>query len=140
MSAMSARDFNIGDAPIERVLDPITRTGIVRYGGASGDFNRVHHDEPFAISKGYPGVFAMGLYPAGVLATMVTDWLGLAGLRFFSVRFKAQVWPDEVIHFSASVTDKRDYEDKIRVDFSALATSATGEVKVEGRGFVVLDV
>ncbi|GAA2828139.1 MaoC/PaaZ C-terminal domain-containing protein [Kribbella solani] len=83
------------DQIAERTFGPITRTDIVRYAGAGGDFNPIHHDEVFATAAGYPSVFAHGLLTAGVLSTFVADWLGLANLRRFSVRYVDQVWPGD---------------------------------------------
>ena len=105
---------------------PITRTDIVRYAGAGGDFNPVHHDEEFAKNLGLPSVFAMGLLGAGFLSRLVTDWLGLRNLRFFSVRFATQMWPGDVLQMSGTVT--RVYEDagERRVDVEFAVTNADG--------------
>ena len=61
-------DAILGDAAEPRTFGPITRTDIVRYAGASGDFNPIHWNEEFAKSAGYPGVFAQGMFTAGVNA------------------------------------------------------------------------
>jgi peroxisomal enoyl-CoA hydratase 2 len=80
------------DAPADGdAILRLTRTDIVRYAGASGDFNPVHHDEGHARALGYPGVFAMGMLPAGILACRAA---GAAGLTRLAVRFQGQVWPD----------------------------------------------
>jgi acyl dehydratase len=83
----------------ERVFGPITRSDIVRYAGASGDFNPIHIDEGYARSTGAPSVFAMGMLPAGYVANAVAQWFGGPHrLRRFKVRFTARVWPgDEII-------------------------------------------
>ena len=70
-----------GSAPQAREYGPITRTDMVRYQGASGDFNPIHHDEEFAQSAGYPSVFSVGMLQAGILAGFATDWLGAANVR-----------------------------------------------------------
>ena len=66
---------SIPPAPAFQV-GPLTRTDIVRYAGASGDFNPIHHDEAFALSAGMPGVMAHGMLSAGILASFVTRWFG----------------------------------------------------------------
>jgi acyl dehydratase len=83
----------------EVVFGPLTRADIVRYAGASGDFNPIHIDEGYARSTGAPTVFAMGMLPAGYLAHAVSDWFGGPHrLRRFKVRFSARVWPgDELV-------------------------------------------
>jgi acyl dehydratase len=95
---------SVGDAAEPRDFGPITRTDIVRYAGASGDFNPIHHDEHFAAKAGFPTVFSIGMYQAGLLATFATDWLGAEHVRRFTVRFEEQVWPDDVLTCRGVVT------------------------------------
>jgi acyl dehydratase len=83
----------------EVVFGPLQRADIVRYAGASGDFNPIHIDEGYARSTGAPTVFAMGMLPAGFLAHALSDWFGGPHhLRRFKVRFTTRVWPgDEIV-------------------------------------------
>jgi acyl dehydratase len=69
----------------------------VRYAGASGDFNPMHYDDTMATAAGFPSVFSQGMHQAALLATFATDWLGAAGIRRFAIRFREQVWPDDVL-------------------------------------------
>src|SRR5262249_6185351 len=80
------------DRPAPLVVGPLTRTDIVRYQGASGDMNPLHHDETFARAAGYNAPLAIGMLGAGLLATYATDWLGAENIRRFRIRFRAQVW------------------------------------------------
>ena len=109
---------------------PITRTDIVRYAGAGGDFNPMHHDEVFAQAAGVPTVFAMGLLSAGYLSRLVSDWLGLKNLRFYKVRFAAQVWPDEILEMSGTVTRVYDEDGERRLDADFVVANADGQRKV----------
>ena len=86
----------------ELTVGPITRTDIVRFAGASGDFNPLHHDEERARAAGFPGVFAMGQLQAGMLSRLATDWLGLRAIRSYRVRFNAKVWPGDVLQLRGS--------------------------------------
>jgi acyl dehydratase len=81
------------------VFGPITREDIERYAQASGDFNPVHRDEEYARGTGAPTVFAMGMLPAGYLATALSKWFGgPQHIARFKVRFTTRVWPgDEVV-------------------------------------------
>ncbi len=81
----------------------ITRTDIVRYAGARGDFNPIHHDEGFATTAGFPTVFSIGMFQAALLATYATDWLGAEAIRRFTVRFSEQVWPGDVLTCTGTV-------------------------------------
>lgn len=83
-------------APVRRV-GPLTRTDFVRYAGAGGDFNPMHHDDDFARAAGYPSVFGHGLLTAGILSGYAAAWLGRRNLRRFGVRYVGQVWPGDTL-------------------------------------------
>ncbi len=84
----------------------VTRTDLVRYAGASGDFNPIHHSEHFAAAVGLPGVIAHGLLTMGTALRVVTDWLGDPGrVRSYSVRFtKPVVVPDDGLGAEVVIT------------------------------------
>jgi acyl dehydratase len=82
---------------VELRLGPVTRSDIVRFAGAGGDFNPLHHDEEYARAAGYGGVFAMGQMQAGMLSRLATDWLGLSNIRSYRVRFRARVIPGDTL-------------------------------------------
>src|ERR1700738_636187 len=84
-----------GAAAPRREYGPLTRTDFVRYQGASGDFNPLHHDEELAKSAGFPTVFSVGMLQAGILGCYCTDWLGAENVRRFAVQFREQVWPGD---------------------------------------------
>ncbi|BCJ27972.1 MaoC family dehydratase [Actinocatenispora sera] len=70
----------------------VTRTDLVRYAGASGDFNLIHWNERTATAVGLPDVIAHGMYTMGLAGRAVTDWLGDPGaLVDFGVRFSRPV-------------------------------------------------
>lgn len=96
--------FRVGQEGPSRDFGPISRSDIVRYAGASGDFNPIHHDHEFALRSGYPDVFSMGMLQAGILATYATDWLGAHAVRRFAVRFVEQVWPGERLRCSGEIS------------------------------------
>ena len=75
----------------------LTRADLVRYAGASTDFNPIHYSERFAARVGLPGVVAHGLLTMGTALRVVTDWVGDPGLvRSYSVRFtRPVVVPDD---------------------------------------------
>ena len=79
----------------ELVTPPVTRTQIVRFAGAAGDFNPMHHDEPFARAAGQTSVFAMGQLTAAILGDAVASWFGAANVAGYGVRFKDKVWPGD---------------------------------------------
>ncbi len=96
----------LGSAFPGRTFGPLGRVDIVRYAGASGDFNPIHIDAPYARATGAPDVFAMGMLPAGYLAHAASDWLGgPAVFRRFKVRFAARVWPGDLLVCTGVVTE-----------------------------------
>jgi acyl dehydratase len=119
-----------GDRAPERVHGPVTRSDLVRYAGAGGDFNPIHHDEQFARDAGLETVFAMGMFHAGLLSRLVARWLGLANVRSFGVRFTGQVWPGDTLTFGG-VVDRIYDQDGVRLaDCSFSVTRQTGDVAV----------
>jgi 3-hydroxybutyryl-CoA dehydratase len=98
------RAVQVGSAAEERQIGPITQTHIVRFAGAGGDFNPLHHDPAFAAGAGFRSVIAMGQMQAGMLAGFVTDWLGVENLREFEARFVAPVHVGDVLQLRAEVT------------------------------------
>jgi acyl dehydratase len=98
----------VGDALPQTTVGPLSRTDFVRYAGAGGDFNPIHHDEPFAQAAGLPEVFGMGMLHAGTLGARLARWVGPEQLRRFQVRFVGQVWPGDVLTFSGEVEQVAD--------------------------------
>jgi acyl dehydratase len=104
----------------------------VKYAGASGDFNPMHHDDTIATQVGNPSVFGHGMLTAALQARVVKDWFGPTALRKFDVRFAKQVWPGETLTFTAKVTGKREANGENLVDLELSATNADGEQKLTG--------
>lgn len=121
------------------VTQKITQTDIVRYAGASGDFNPLHHDPVYAIRAGYDrGVFAMGAMSAGYLSHLVTDWLGLANLRKFSFQFRTQVWPGDTLTCKGVIKRKYQEAGEQRVDADLRVENQLGEVAIVGAATAAL--
>lgn len=94
-----------GDTLPQQPQPPLTRSDFVRYAGAGGDFNPIHHDESMARASGAPSVFGMGLLHAGMLGIRLARWVGPEHLRSFAVRYTARVWPGDELTFSGVVVD-----------------------------------
>jgi acyl dehydratase len=88
------------------VVDSLTRTQISQYAGASGDFNPVHIDEPYATRvAGQPAVFAHGMLTMGLTGRAVTERFGADAVRAFGGRFTGQVWPGDTLTATLTETD-----------------------------------
>lgn len=117
---------------------PIERIQLVKYAGASGDFNPIHVDEEYARSAGYPSVFAHGMLSMGFLGQLLTDWAGVGTLREFSVRFRAITWPKDVITCRGIIKDKRLIDGAHLVELEVWAENQKGEKTVTGSAIVEL--
>lgn len=125
-------DLTVGQEAPPLVVENLSRTHFVRYAGASGDFNPMHHDDTIATQVGNPSVFGHGMLTAGLMARVVKDWLGAEALRKFNVRFAKQVWPGETLTFAATVTGLTPDGDGGLVDLDLSATNQDGEQKLTG--------
>jgi acyl dehydratase len=134
-----------GSVEVGTELPPLTvtlrREDLVRYAGASGDFNPIHWNDRMAAALGLPGVIAHGMLTMASAARVVTDWLDdPADLVEYGVRFtKFVVVPDDdkgaTVTFSAKV-DKLTDDGHAEIDITALA----GEEKVLGRARAVVRI
>ena len=123
--ALKAADLRVGDTHTQRLVEDLTRTQIVQYAGASGDFNPVHTDEVFAREvAGYPTIFAHGMLTMGMTGRMLTDYVGDARLTKFGARFTSQVWPGDTLDATMTVT-------AVRENLVELAVSTVNQDGVE---------
>jgi len=124
-------DIAEGDeAPV--VSHELGRSDLVRYAGASGDFNPMHSDEVAAQAAGLPSVFGHGMFSMGLLGRAVTDWAGPGNVKVYGVRFTKQTWPGETLSTRIVVSGKEvtDEGKVIVADVSLL--NQDGEVKCSG--------
>lgn len=130
-------DFSEGDeAPVKS--HTLTRTDLVRYAGASGDYNPMHHDEILATKAGQPSVFGHGMFSMGLLGTAITDYVGIGNLTHYQVRFSRQTWPGEELRTKIVVKGKRHEDGKNLVDLECSLENGEGEVKVVGEATAAL--
>jgi acyl dehydratase len=130
-------DVSEGDQAPQR-SHVLTRTDLVAYAGASGDFNPMHHDEVKAKEAGQPSVFGHGMFSMGLLGSAIDDYVGVGNVRRFQVRFAKQTWPDERLQTTVVVTGKRvDGQDHL-LDLDVTLANAEGEEKVVGQATAVV--
>ena len=131
-------DLEVGASAPALVVENLSRTHFVRYAGASGDFNPMHHDDTVATQAGMPSVFGHGMLTAGLLARVLKDWLGPEALRRFQVRFAKQVWPGDTLTCTATVTAKREDDGEALVDLDCQVTNQSGDAVVTGTATAVV--
>jgi len=133
---LRASQLKVGDTREAVLVENLTRTQIVMYAGASGDFNPIHHDETFATkAAGYPSVFAHGMLTMGMTGRLLTDWLGDGVLREYGVRFVKQVWPGDSLTAKATVTA---IGGDGTVEIEVVTTNQNGESVVAGSARALL--
>jgi len=115
------------------VYPALTRTDLVIYAGASGDFNPLHHDLDYARNAGLPDVMAHGMLSAGLLASAVTKWFGAGSVASYAVRFLKPVWPGDVLTAHCRKLEKSSAEDGKPVACAELElVRANGDVVLAG--------
>jgi len=131
-------DVKEGDALPEVRVQGLTRTDFVRYAGASGDFNPIHHDQTFAEASGNPTVFAMGMLNASILSRVVTRFAGRPAVRRYKVRFATRAWPGDDVICTGRVSRKFEEAGEKRVEGEVTAVNQKGETLISGSFVVAL--
>ncbi len=138
--ALSRNELSVGDTREELVVENLTRTQIIQYAGASGDYNPLHTDEIFTTKvAGYPTVFAHGMLSMGVTGKMLTNWVGDGRLTKYGVRFVAQVWPGDSLTAKATVEAIREEDGVSLADLSVSTTNQDGAEVIKGTATARLD-
>ena len=132
MNAPSIRVPAVGDRLPEREFGPITITDLVRYAGASGDFNPLHHDDAAAREAGFDGIFSIGMFQAALLGTFVVEQLGPSNIRRFTTRFSEQVWPGDVLVCAGVIADVQRDDTGVTVAADLTCTRRGGGVAIAG--------
>jgi acyl dehydratase len=95
----------VGDT-LPEVSETIERLDLIRYAGASGDFNPIHWSDEIAQAVGLPGVIAHGMYSMGVATRMITGWTGdPAAIRRLKVRFSTMIEPGQTLTAKGEVAE-----------------------------------
>jgi len=133
-------DIKVGDSQSLVVFDNLTRTQIVMYAGASGDYNPLHSDEIFTTKvAGYPSVFAHGMLSMGATGRVLTDWFGADHLKKYGVRFVNQVWPGDTLTATATGDAIREEQGEHLADLTVTTLNQDGKPVVTGTATARLD-
>ena len=127
----------VGDKLPELVKGPIERIQLVKYAGASGDFNRIHVEEQFAVEAGYKSVFAHGMLSMAFLGQLAARFAGGPHrVRRIACRFKAITWPGDVVTCHGEVTALSEEAGTHLAELKLWATTQGGQVTCEGSATV----
>ena len=127
ISTGSISGVSVGEVVAEQTF-PLTRDSLVRYAGASGDFNSIHYRDDIAKAVGLPGVLAHGMLTMGLAVQPVVDWLGTSGwVSDYQVRFTRPVLVDPSLGASVSVIAKVGVIDDVgaRIDLTVTFNDET---------------
>jgi acyl dehydratase len=131
-------DVNVGDELPELTKDPVTETQLVRYSGASGDFNPIHTVPSVAQSVGLDGVIAHGMLIMAFGGQMLTDWAGPGALRHYKVRFSGMTKPSEVLVCLGTITGKSEEGGELLVQGKLTIKGTDDSMKLKGDFTVAL--
>ncbi|BCJ85450.1 MaoC family dehydratase [Effusibacillus dendaii] len=131
---MANKTFQTGDTIGPLVKPAVTKTQLVMYSGASGDFNPIHTVDEFAKEAGLGGVIAHGMLTMAFVGQLLTETAGIEGeLRKFGVRFMNMVRPGDVITCEGKVTDVKTESGQQIVSCDIWASNEKGDKVVSGR-------
>ena len=137
--ALRRTDLSVGQAHQEVVVENLTRTQIVMYAGASGDFHPFHSDERYAKAMGLPGVFAHGMLTMGLTGKALTNFVGDGRLSQYSARFVAQVWPGDTLIARIEIKALRDEGEPALAELEITTRNQKGEVVLSGSATARID-
>ena len=136
-SFIGAAGLTVGEVIAEHTVH-LTRDSLVRYAGASGDFNPIHYRDDVAASVGLPGVLAHGMLTMGLAIQPVVDWLGDPGrITDYQVRFTRPIVVDPTegaeVLVSARIGAIDDAELRIDLTVSSAGETVLGKAQVRVR-------
>ncbi len=134
MTDINLRNVKVGDEVVRLTKSPISKEQLVRYAGASGDFNLLHTDDETAKKAGFEGVVAHGMLVMGFVAQAVTTWAPQRFLRKINVRFKAITFAGDSLTVIVIVRDKTVEGNLAQIVCSIEVTDQNNQVKAIGSG------
>ncbi len=138
MTLPSFDAVKVGDTIPTLTTEPISRTALALYCGASGDHNPLHVDVEFARRGGLPDVIAHGMLSMAYLGRAVTDWAPIDRLRSYNVRFSAMTQVNDVVTCSGRIAEKLTVGGENRVRIALEAKTQGGTTTLQGEAVVAL--
>lgn len=137
MDRIKFDSYEKGDSIPELKSGPIGHMDLVRYAGASGDFNPIHTDPDFAKKVGLGGTIAHGMYVMAQLGRLCSNWAPQDQIQSFGVKFKGMTKPGQILSLTGKI--KRKKEDDKSIAVSVQAAIDDGTVVVTGDLVVIAD-
>lgn len=108
-------ELGVGEALAEIEMAPVSRLDLIKYAGASGDFNPIHTIDAEAEKAGLPGIIAHGMWTMGNLSKLFTPYLSEGFIQDYAIRFKGMVFIEDVITLKAVVSERQESKMKFTV-------------------------
>jgi acyl dehydratase len=121
-------ELHVGESVKEIQLGPVSRIDLIKYAGASGDFNPIHTIDEEAVKAGLPGIIAHGMWTMGNLAKLFTSYYEEGFIQDYSIRFKGMVFLNDVITLKATLVEKKGNQ----LHFKAQAVNQHGNEVLKG--------
>jgi len=122
------REWQVGQSLPEVTLPPVSRLDLIKYAGASGDYNPIHTIDEEAKKAGLPGIIAHGMWTMGNLAKLFTPYHEEGFVQDYFVRFQSMVFLNDVVTLKATVKEK---DDKA-IRFTVAAVNQHGKEVIKG--------
>ncbi|MBS0619745.1 MAG: MaoC family dehydratase N-terminal domain-containing protein [Spirochaetes bacterium] len=132
MKTIQFSAYNEGQDIPELRVGPIKQIDLVRYAGASGDFNPIHNDVEAAKAAGLPGTIAHGMYIMALMGRHVNNWVPPQQVKYFGVKFKGMSLPGDTMVFTGKIKKKKEDNGEKIIMVSLTAANEKGEIKVAG--------
>jgi acyl dehydratase len=114
---------------LKTTLDPVTRMDLIKYSGASGDFNPIHTIDKEAKKAGLPGIIAHGMWTMGNLSKLFTSYYEAGFIQDYRIRFAGMVFLGDIITLKAQLENKTDEY----LDFKVGAINQNGKEVIVGK-------
>lgn len=112
---MTIADFRLGENLLDLTLPPVSRLDLIKYSGASGDYNPIHTIDEEAEKAGLPGIIAHGMWTMGSLSKLFSPFYEEGYIEDYSIRFKGMVFLGDVITLQADLYEMNDKSAKFHV-------------------------
>jgi acyl dehydratase len=121
-------ELQVGESLKDISLEPVSRIDLIKYAGASGDFNPIHTIDDEAAKAGLPGIIAHGMWTMGNLAKLFTEYYEEGFIQDYSIRFRNMLFLNDVVTLKGTLTEKQ--ENTLR--FSVQAVNQNGKEVLKG--------
>lgn len=122
-------DLQIDESLEEVTLDPVSRIDLIKYAGASGDFNPIHTIDKEAEKAGLPGIIAHGMWTMGNLSKLFTPHLEEGFIQDYTIRFSGMVFLDNVIKLKAVLKETS----STHMNFNVMAVNQDDKEVIKGK-------